>query len=399
MSARSPVATPSPAPPPSAGSVPRNSPRTRAAANCAWRPRRCATALDDAGIAAAEVDGLVTFAADTNPEIEVARTLGMGDLTFFSRIHYGGGAACATVHQAAMAVASGVADVVVCYRAFNERSGHRFGTGVQGRAPIANAENAHFSWYAPAGAAHPGVVGGHVRPALPARHRRHHRGLRTGGGGRPRLRGHQPQGVVLREAHHLGGPPGVALDRRAAAPARLLPGVRRRPGHRGHEPRAGPRRRQAAGGDRGRGPGLGRPAGHDDVVLPRRHDASARDGRGGAPAVGDLGARPRRHAVRRALRPLHPVRALPARGARLLRVGRGQGVPARRPHRAGRQAAHQHPRRPAGRGLHPRHERHRRGRAPGAGHAPSTRSRGPSTCVVTAGTGVPTSGLVLGVDR
>ena len=108
-------------------------------------------ALDDAGIAPGEVDGLVTFAADTNPEIEVARTLGMGDLTFFSRIHYGGGAACATVQQAALAVASGVADVVVCYRAFNERSGHRFGTGVQGRAPVPNAENAQFSWYAPQG--------------------------------------------------------------------------------------------------------------------------------------------------------------------------------------------------------------------------------------------------------
>src|SRR5580700_1209470 len=105
------------------------------------------SALDDAGLAASDVDGLVTFAADSNPEIEVARTLGMGDLTFFSRIHYGGGAACATVHQAARAVA----DVVVCYRAFNERSGHRFGTGVQGRAPVANAENAHFSWYAPQG--------------------------------------------------------------------------------------------------------------------------------------------------------------------------------------------------------------------------------------------------------
>ena len=82
----------------------------------------------------------------------MARTLGMGDLTFFfSRIHYGGGAACATVQQAALAVSSGVADVVVCYRAFNERSGHRFGTGVQGRPPAPNAENAQFAWYAPEG--------------------------------------------------------------------------------------------------------------------------------------------------------------------------------------------------------------------------------------------------------
>ena len=60
-------------------------------------------ALRDAGIEPHEVDGLVTFSADTNPEIEVARSLGIGELTFFSRIHYGGGAGCGTIQQAAMA--------------------------------------------------------------------------------------------------------------------------------------------------------------------------------------------------------------------------------------------------------------------------------------------------------
>src|SRR5438034_6459822 len=59
-------------------------------------------ALDDAGLDPTEVDGLTTFTMDANEEIEVARTLGMGDLSFFSRIHYGGGAACAVVLQAAM---------------------------------------------------------------------------------------------------------------------------------------------------------------------------------------------------------------------------------------------------------------------------------------------------------
>jgi acetyl-CoA acetyltransferase len=39
----------------------------------------------------------------------------------------------------------------VCYRAFNERSGRRFGAGVQDRPPVASAEQAHFSWYAPFG--------------------------------------------------------------------------------------------------------------------------------------------------------------------------------------------------------------------------------------------------------
>jgi acetyl-CoA acetyltransferase len=108
-------------------------------------------ALRDAGIQPAEVGGLVTFSSDTNPEINIAQSLGMGELSFFSRIHYGGGAACATVQQAALAVESGVADVVVCYRAFNERSGNRFGLGVQDRPPAANAETAHFSWYSPQG--------------------------------------------------------------------------------------------------------------------------------------------------------------------------------------------------------------------------------------------------------
>ena len=108
-------------------------------------------ALRDAGIEPSDVDGLVTFSSDTNPEIDIARSLGMGELSFFSRIHYGGGAGAGTIQQAALAVQAGVADVVVCYRAFNERSGNRFGAGVQGRTPAANAETAHFSWYAPMG--------------------------------------------------------------------------------------------------------------------------------------------------------------------------------------------------------------------------------------------------------
>ncbi len=106
----------------------------------------CDAAIADAGLEPGQIDGMVTFTQDTNPEIEIARNLGVGELSFFSRIHHGGGAACGTVQQAA-----GVADYVVCYRAFNERSGHRFGAGVQGRAPVANAEQAHFAWYAPFG--------------------------------------------------------------------------------------------------------------------------------------------------------------------------------------------------------------------------------------------------------
>src|SRR3954469_5797357 len=101
-------------------------------------------AVGDAGLVPSDVDGLTTFTMETNPEIQVARTAGLGDLKFFSRIPYGGGAACATVQQAALAVATGVADTVVCYRAFNERSGHRFGSGISRSEPT--AEGVAMSW-------------------------------------------------------------------------------------------------------------------------------------------------------------------------------------------------------------------------------------------------------------
>ncbi|MER7516940.1 lipid-transfer protein [Streptomyces sp. NPDC126499] len=106
-------------------------------------------ALDDAGLVPGDVDGLVTFTMDTSPEITVAQAAGIGELSFFSRVHYGGGAACATVQQAALAVATGIAEVVVCYRAFNERSGRRFGSGVQHREP--SAEGAALGWQLPFG--------------------------------------------------------------------------------------------------------------------------------------------------------------------------------------------------------------------------------------------------------
>jgi acetyl-CoA acetyltransferase len=105
-------------------------------------------ALADAGLTPADVDGLVTFSMDNNTEVAVARELGIPALTFFSRIQYGGGAACATVQQAAMAVATGVADVVVCYRAFNERSGHRFGqvSSALANAPTSSGIDAGWSY-------------------------------------------------------------------------------------------------------------------------------------------------------------------------------------------------------------------------------------------------------------
>jgi len=109
-------------------------------------------ALADAGLAPRDVDGLVTYTMDNNPEIEIFRNIGGRELKLFSRIHYGGGAACAPLHQAAMAVATGTADVVVCYRAMNERSEYRFGAAyVPSSQGAATAEAAQFAWTVPFG--------------------------------------------------------------------------------------------------------------------------------------------------------------------------------------------------------------------------------------------------------
>jgi len=115
-------------------------------------------ALDDAGLRAADVQGLVTFTMDSNAEVAVARELGIGELTFFSQIGYGGGAACATVHHAAMAVATGAADVVVCYRALNERSGRRFGQVSAGAAQAPTSSGIDNGWHYPMGLSTPAAT-------------------------------------------------------------------------------------------------------------------------------------------------------------------------------------------------------------------------------------------------
>ncbi len=106
-------------------------------------------ALDDAGLKPADVDGLVTFTIDQNEEVDVARAVGCNDISLYSRVPYGGGAATGTLLQATMAVATGVAETVVCYRALNGRSGQRYSAGVSGSLITGSA--IHYGYYMPFG--------------------------------------------------------------------------------------------------------------------------------------------------------------------------------------------------------------------------------------------------------
>lgn len=111
-------------------------------------------ACEDAGLSPSEIDGFVSYTLDSTDEIELARTVGANDLKLFTKVNYGGGAAVGTILHAVMAVATGVADNVICYRAMNGRSGQRMGQGISGQ--IVSSDLVHWSWYMPYGMLTPG---------------------------------------------------------------------------------------------------------------------------------------------------------------------------------------------------------------------------------------------------
>ena len=97
--------------------------------------RAVLAALDDAGIDPGEVDGLASFTMEETDEVELAKSIGAGDITFFSRTGFGGGGSCATVAHLAMAVAGGQANVGVAWRARKRGSGVRPWTNTSVQLP------------------------------------------------------------------------------------------------------------------------------------------------------------------------------------------------------------------------------------------------------------------------
>jgi acetyl-CoA acetyltransferase len=87
-------------------------------------------AVADAGLRVDDVDGLASFAEDRNDATFVAADLGLPELRYAGLSWLpGGGGACAAVANAAHAVESGTADVVVVYRSLCQGQFRRFGRG------------------------------------------------------------------------------------------------------------------------------------------------------------------------------------------------------------------------------------------------------------------------------
>jgi acetyl-CoA acetyltransferase len=109
-------------------------------------------ALADAGLTTADVDGLVSYTIDPVEETELVRTLGIPEIHFSSRVPYGGGGSQGVLLHAASAVASGIADVVIVYRAIKARSGERFGrAAVGGRGTSSHSGSTAMQWCTPYG--------------------------------------------------------------------------------------------------------------------------------------------------------------------------------------------------------------------------------------------------------
>jgi len=87
-------------------------------------------AVADAGLTIDDVDGLASFADDRNEAVFIAADLGLPALRYGNMVWLpGGGGGCAAVGNAAMAVETGQAEVVVVYRSLCQGQFFRFGTG------------------------------------------------------------------------------------------------------------------------------------------------------------------------------------------------------------------------------------------------------------------------------
>jgi acetyl-CoA acetyltransferase len=108
--------------------------------------RAIMAALEDAGLSPADVDGVATHrGGDSTPPQLVADSLGIAHLNYVVDQQGGGGTSHAVVAHAALALAAGLADCVVCYRAINARSEMRM--GFTGRAPTVQIESQYLAPY------------------------------------------------------------------------------------------------------------------------------------------------------------------------------------------------------------------------------------------------------------
>ncbi|MCH2173767.1 lipid-transfer protein [Myxococcota bacterium] len=84
-------------------------------------------ACEDAGISPSEIDGLVRFDMESLDEEMLLSALGNPDLSYFIGTPMGGGGSASVLVHAALGIASGMAETIVCYRSRARGKNSSFG--------------------------------------------------------------------------------------------------------------------------------------------------------------------------------------------------------------------------------------------------------------------------------
>ena len=93
-------------------------------------------AITDAGMAVADIDGIVRCEEDSVLHNDLSHCLGLPELNYWGSTASGGSAPCGMVAQAVAAVTAGLARSVLVFRALNGRSGPRYGRAKGARRPV-----------------------------------------------------------------------------------------------------------------------------------------------------------------------------------------------------------------------------------------------------------------------
>jgi acetyl-CoA acetyltransferase len=126
-------------------------------------------ACADAGLDPRDIDGFASYSNDRNDPSRLAAALGAKELRSTTmQWGGGGGGCCAAIANGAAAIASGLSDCVVAFRALAQGQFGRFG-----KAPTAPTISGDMAWQAPYGVLSPGQ-----KFAMKARRFMHEHGVR-----------------------------------------------------------------------------------------------------------------------------------------------------------------------------------------------------------------------------
>ncbi|WP_205875646.1 thiolase C-terminal domain-containing protein [Mycobacterium camsae] len=115
------------------------------------------TAIADAGLQPADIDGIVRCEMDEVLHADLAATLGLPHVRFWAAGSWAGAAPCGMVGLAVNAICAGQARNVLVFRSLNGRSGRRFGREWAGGESV-GGKGSYLEFLAPYGLQSPGMA-------------------------------------------------------------------------------------------------------------------------------------------------------------------------------------------------------------------------------------------------